>query len=116
MNQAIKAGDFKTNPDMNVYDKYANLEKAIDGAKKTWVKAEANPDDVLNKNKARYNDLLGEILARLNLKKNEVKQCLETKKISEGGETPEQVADLPVDDFLKKWVNHHLKHLVILKF
>ena len=106
----IKAGDFKTNPDMNVYDKYANLEKAIDGAKKIGVKAETNPDDVLDKNKGRDNDLLGEILARLNLKKNEVKQCPETKKISEGGETPEQVAELPVDDFLKKWVNHHLKH------
>ena len=106
----LKAGDFKTNPDMNVYDKYDNCKKAIDAAKKIGVQAETEPDDVLDKNKARDNDLLGEILARLNIKKKDVKENPETPKICEGGETPEQVAELPVDDFLKKWVNHHLKH------
>ena len=33
----------------------------------------------------------------------------ETPKFAEGEETADQIADLPVDDFLKKWFNHHLK-------
>ena len=105
----INEDDIKKNDDMNVYDKYANLEKAIKGAKDIGIQCETNPDDVLDKDKARDNDLLGEIFARLNTKKKDIKENPETPKLAEGGETPEQIADLPVDDFLKKWFNHHLK-------
>ena len=105
----VNEDDIKKNDDMNVYDKYANLEKAIKGAKDIGVKAETTPDDVLDKDKARDNDLLGEILARLNAKKKDIKENPETPKIAEGGETPEQISELPVDDFLKKWFNHNLK-------
>ena len=105
----INEDEIKKNDDMNVYDKYANLEKAIKGAKDIGVQAETNPDDVLDKDKARDNDLLGELLARINTKKKDVKENPETTKLAEEGETTDQVADLPVDDFLKKWVNHHLK-------
>ena len=105
----INEDEIKKNDDMNVYDKYANLEKAIKGAKDIGVQAETTPDDVLDKDKARDNDLLGEILARINTKKKDIKENPETPKLAEEGETAEQVADLPVDDFLKKWFNHHLK-------
>ena len=105
----INEDEIKKNDDMNVYDKYANLEKAIKGAKDMGIQSETTPDDVLDKDKARDNDLLGEILARLNTKKKDIKENPETQKIAEGGETPEQLAELPVEDFLKKWVNHHLK-------
>ena len=66
----------KKNDDMNVYDKYANLEKAIDGAKKAGCKSETTPDDVLDKDKARDEDLLGAILARINLPKETIKNKL----------------------------------------
>ena len=105
----VNEDEIKKNDDMNVYDKYANLEKAIKGAKDIGVKAETTPDDVLDKDKARDNDLLGEILARVKAKKKDVKENPETPKLAQDGETADQVADLPVDDFLKKWVNHHLK-------
>ena len=105
----INEDEIKKDDDMNVYDKYANLEKAINGAKAIGVQSETNADDVLDKDKARDNDLLGEILARLNTKKKEVKENPETPKLAEGEETADQIADLPVDDFLKKWFNHHLK-------
>ena len=105
----VNEDELKKNDDMNVYDKYANLEKAINGAKAIGVKSETNADDVLDKDKARDNDLLGEILARLNTKKKDVKENPETPKLAEGEETADQIADLPVDDFLKKWFNHHLK-------
>ena len=105
----INEDDIKKNDDMNVYDKYANLEKAIKGAKDIGIQCETNPDDVLDKDKARDNDLLGEIFARLNTKKKDIKENPETPKLAEGREAPEQIADLPVDDFLKKWFNHHLK-------
>ena len=65
----INEDEIKKNDDMNVYDKYANLEKAIKGAKDMGIQSETTPDDVLDKDKARDNDLLGEILARLNTKK-----------------------------------------------
>ena len=106
---AVPDGTYKTNPDMNVYDKYDNLKKALEGAKKIGCQSETDPDDVLDKNKGRDNDLLSEILARLNMKKPDIQKNPETPKICEGGETPQQVSELPVDDFLKKWVNHHLK-------
>ena len=105
----INEDEIKKNDDMNVYDKYANLEKAIKGAKDLGVQAETTPDDVLDKDKARDNDLLGELLARINTKKKDIKENPETPKLAEEGETVDQIADLPVDDFLKKWVNHHLK-------
>ena len=105
----INEDDIKKNDDMNVYDKYDNLKKAIEGAKAIGIKCDTEPDDVLDKNKDRDNDLLGEILARLNAKKKDIKENPETQKIAQEGETPEQLADLPVDDFLKKWFNHHLK-------
>ena len=105
----VNEDELKKNDDMNVYDKYANLEKAINGAKAIGVQSETNADDVLDKDKARDNDLLGEILARLNTKKKDVKENPDTPKLAEGGETADQIADLPVDDFLKKWFNHHLK-------
>ena len=105
----INEDEVKKDPDMNVYDKYANLEKAVQGAKAVGVSCETTPDDVLDKDKARDNDLLGEIFARLNAKKKDIKENPETAKLAEGDETPEQISELPVDDFLKKWFNHHLK-------
>ena len=105
----INEDDIKKDDDMNVYDKYANLEKALQGAKAVGCSCETTPDDVLDKDKARDNDLLGEIFARLNAKKKDIKESPETPKLAEGDETPEQIADLPVDDFLKRWFNHHLK-------
>ena len=105
----VNEDDIKKDDDMNVYDKYANLEKALQGAKAVGVTCETTPDDVLDKDKARDNDLLGEIFARLNAKKKDIKENPETPKLAEGDETPEQIADLPVDDFLKRWFNHHLK-------
>ena len=104
----VNEDDMKKDDDMNVYDKYANLEKAIKGAKDLGIQCETNPDDVLDKDKARDNDLLGEIFARLNSKKKDIKENPETPKIAEQGETPEQISELPVEDFLKKWFNHHL--------
>ena len=106
---AVPDGTYKTNPDMNVYDKYDNIKKALEGAKKIGCQSETDADDVLDKNKGRDNDLLSEILARLNMKKPDIQKNPDTPKICEGGETPQQVSELPVDDFLKKWFNHHLK-------
>ena len=105
----INLDDIKKNEDMNVYDKYDNLTKALDGAKKIGIICDTTPDDVLDKNKVRDNDLLSQILARLNAKRPDIKKNPETAKLCEGGETPDQVGDLPVDDFLKKWFNHQLK-------
>ena len=68
-----------------------------------------NPDEnnknndfpILDKNKGRDNDILSEILAGLNAKKPDIKQNPETPKIYNGGETPEQVSELPVDASFK---------------
>ena len=48
-------------------------------------------------------------MTRINTKKKDVKENPETPKLEKEGETADKVAYLPVDDFLKKWVNHHLK-------
>ena len=104
----INEADIKKNDDMNVYDKYDNLKKAMDGAKAVGVTADTTPDDVLDKNKSRVNDLLADILARLNAKKEDIKKNPETPSLCKGGETPDTVASLPVNDFLLKWMNHNL--------
>ena len=105
----INEDEIKKNEDMNIFDKYDNLTKAVDGAKKVGVKSLTNPDDVLDKDKQRDNDLLGDILARLNVPKKVIKENPETEKLLNEGETVDDVADLPIDDFLKRWFNLHLK-------
>ena len=105
----IPESAIKKNDDMSVYDKYANLEKAIDGAKKAGCKSETTPDDVLDKDKARDEDLLGAILARINLPKETIRKNPETDKLLKAGETRDKVADLPLDDFLMRWFNDHLE-------
>ena len=106
----VNMDEIKKNDDMNVYDKYDNLNKGIEGAKKVGVASETNADDVLDKNKERDNDLLGDILARINVPKNVIKENKDTEKLCNEGETIDDVANLPVDDFLKRWFNHHLKN------
>ena len=106
----INEDEIKKNIDMNIYDKYDNLNKAIEGAKKVGVQSETNADDVLDRDKARDNDLLGDILARLNVPKKVIKENPETQNLCKDGETVDDVANLPIDDFLKRWFNQHLKH------
>ena len=106
----INMDEVKKNDDMNIFDKYDNLNKAIDGAKKVGVPSETNADDILDKDKARANDLLGDILARLNVPKKVIKENPESEQLLNEGETVDELADLPVDDFLKRWFNKHLKN------
>ena len=106
----INEDEIKKNEDMNIFDKYDNLTKAIDGAKKVGVKSETNADDVLDRDVERDNDLLGDILARLNVPKKVIKENPESEKLLNEGETVDDLADLPVDDFLKRWFNNHLKN------
>ena len=106
----VNMDEIKKNDDMNVYDKYDNLNKGIEGAKKVGVASETNADDALDKNKERDNDLLGDLLARINVPKNVIKENKDTEKLCNEGETVDDVANLPIDDFLKRWFNQHLKH------
>ena len=106
----INEDEIKKNEDMNIFDKYDNLTKAIDGAKKVGVKSETNADDVLDRDVERDNDLLGDLLARLNVPKKVIKENPESEKLLNEGETVDDLADLPVDDFLKRWFNNHLKN------
>ena len=106
----INMDEIKKNDDMNIFDKYDNLNKGIEGAKKVGVPSETNADDVLDKNKERDNDLLGDILARINVPKSVIKENKDTEKLCKEGETVDDVANLPVDDFLKRWFNSHLQN------
>ena len=106
----INMEEIKKNEDMNIYDKYDNLKKGIEGAKNIGVASETNPDDVLDKNKQRANDLLGDILARINVPKSLIKENKDTEKLCQEGETVDDVANLPIDDFLKRWFNSHLQN------
>jgi hypothetical protein len=42
--------------------------------------------------------------------KSVIKENKDTPKLCNEGETVDDVTDLPVDDFLKRWFNHHLKN------
>ena len=106
----INEDEIKKNDDMNIFDKFDNLSKAIDGAKKIGVPSETNADDVLDGDKARDNDLLGDILARVNVPKKVIKENPKSPQLLNEGETVDDLADLPVDDFLKRWFNKHLKN------
>ena len=106
----VNMDEIKKNDDMNIFDKYDNLNKGIEGAKKVGVPSETNADDVLDKNKERDNDLLGDILARINVPKSVIKENKDTEKLCKEGETVDDVANLPVDDFLKRWFNSHLQN------
>ena len=99
---------YKKNDDMNVYDKYDNLKKAVDGAQKVGCRSETTPDDVLDGDKGRDEDLVGQLLARINLPKQKIRDNPETDKLLQNGETRNDVAELPLDDFLKRWFNDNL--------
>ena len=106
----VNIEEIKKNEDMNIYDKYDNLTKGIEGAKKVGVASETNADDVLDKDKERDNDLLGDLLARINVPKSVIKENKDTENLCKEGETVDDVANLPVDDFLKRWFNSHLQN------
>ena len=106
----INEEEIKKNDDMNIMDKYDNLKKGVEGAKKVGVPSETNADDILDKNKERDNDFLGDLLARINVPKQAIKENKDTENLVKEGETVDDVAELPVDDFLKRWFNHHLQH------
>ena len=106
----INEEEIKKNEDMNIFDKYDNLTKAIEGAKKVGVQSETNADDVLDRDKERDNDLLGDLLARLTVPKKVIKENPESQQLVNEGETVDELADLPIDDFLKRWFNKHLKN------
>ena len=73
--------EIKKNEDMNVHDKYNNLNKAIEGTKKVGVTSEKNADDALDKNKERDNDWIGDILARINVPKSVMKENKDIEKL-----------------------------------
>ena len=106
----INEEEIKKNEDMNIYDKYENLKKGVEGAKKIGVSSETNADDILDKNKERDNDFLGDLLARITVPKKVIKENPDTEKLLKEGETVDEVAELPIDDFLKRWFNHHLQN------
>jgi len=108
--ETVKEEEIKKNEDMNIFDRYDNLQKAIDGAKKVGVSSATNADDVLDGDKERDNDLIGDILARLNVPKNVIKENPDTQQLLNEGETVDDIAELPIDDFLKRWFNKHLKN------
>ena len=105
----INMEEIKKNDDMNVYDKYENLNKGIEGAKQVGVASETNADDILDKDKQRANDLLGDILARITVPKNVIKENKDTEQLCKEGETVDDVANLPINDFLLRWFNQHLQ-------
>jgi plastin-1 len=106
----INEDEIKKNDDMNIFDKYDNLTKAIEGGKKVGVSSETNADDVLDGDKERDNDLLGDLLARLTVPKKVIKENPESQQLLNEGETVDELADLPINDFLKRWFNKHLKN------
>ena len=71
---------------MNIYDKYENLNKDIEDTKKIGVPSETNSDDILDNNKERDNDLLGDILARINAPKKVNKKNKDTEQLCKEGE------------------------------
>ena len=106
----VNMEEIKKNEDMNIYDKYDNLTKGIEGAKKVGVDSETVADDVLDKDIQRDNDLLGDILARVNVPKNVIKEDPEAEKLCKEGETVDDVSNLNVNDFLIRWFNSHLQN------
>ena len=107
---AINLDEIKKDENMTIYDKYDNLEKVTQAQNALGLNVETNQDDILDKNKERVNDLIAKILARMNTKKEDIRDNPDTLKLAqEEGETGEQIADLPIDDFLKRWFNNNLK-------
>ena len=105
----INMDEIKKDEGMNVYDKYDNLNKGIAGAKQVGVASETNADDILDKDKQRANDLLGDLLARVTVPKNVIKENKDTEQLCKEGETVDDVANLPLPDFLLRWFNQHLQ-------
>ncbi len=107
---AVDENDLAKDPNMSEEDKSKNLDKVCDGAKKLGLKAKTKPGDIAAARKGKVEDLIGDILDKINVNKEVIKDDPEADKLLQGGETKDDLGNLPPEDFLKRWFNHRLKN------
>lgn len=94
--------------ELTPYQKWDNITKGLEAAQKMGCSPETMPEDVADGNKGRVEDLLGDLLAKVLLPKELIKETEATDPMVAEGEDKEALTELSPDDFLKKWVNVHL--------
>ena len=98
------------NLDMTIYDKFDNLNKVLVGAKTIGIDVDSLPDCFIKSRKNFINDILGYLLLKINLPKETILINPETEKLCNPGETINDIAELPRDEFLRRWTNYHLRN------
>ena len=69
---AVDENDLAKDPNMSEEDKSKNLDKVCDGAKKLGLKAKTNPGDIAAARKGKVEDLIGDILDKINVNKGDM--------------------------------------------
>ena len=107
---ALDEDTLKTGDELSDDDKNNNLDKVVDAADKLGCPHKASKDDIANGKKKKDQDLLGDVLGKIKVTPKLVKEDPDTDDLVQEGETKDDLANkVPVDDFLKRWTNKHLK-------
>jgi len=107
---ALDEDTLKTGDELSDDDKNNNLDKVVDGADKLGCPHKASKDDIANGKKKKDQDLLGDVLGKIKVTPKLVKEDPDADDLVQEGETKDDLANkVPIDDFLKRWTNKHLK-------
>ena len=105
----IILNEIHTDINMSVFEKYDNLNRILAAAKAIGINIDTIPDDILDGNREVINDILGYILTRINVPREAILMNPETALLCKPGETVEDVANLPLNEFLDRWMGQKLK-------
>ena len=89
-------------------DKNNNVKNVLDAADKLNIPTKLKPADILQGKKKKDQDIVGDILEKIMAPPETILNNPDTDALVKEGETKEDLANGPVDDFLKRWVNKHL--------
>jgi len=107
---ALDEDTLKTGDELSDDDKNNNLDKVVDAADKLGCPHKASKDDIANGKKKKDQDLLGDVLGKIKVTPKLVKEDPDADDLVQEGETKDDLANkVPIDDFLKRWTNKHLK-------
>ena len=105
----INEDEIKTGDELSDEDKKTNVEKVVEAADKLGCPTKLKPSDVLRGKKKKDQDLVGDVLERVMVPPETIRNHPDSDDLVKEGETKDDLAKGPVDDFLKRWVNKHLK-------
>ena len=99
--------DFEIENDVNDINK--NINNVLEEAYKLGFKLEINPDEILKEDKSKIQNLVKFILGKIMCSSHSIKNNPDIDDLIRDNENKNDIANGPINEFLKRWVNKHIK-------